>query len=198
MPQEWNIKEYKDIETQNMWHAASAELQDDQEKMRDFMRQMQLKARDHARTPVHWSSEEHAGFSTSLPWMRVNEDYLTWNAQTQTSRSDSVFTFWKHLLKLRKQRADVFVYGDFKLLDRNHRDVFCYRRSNVRMQALVVLNCSSEPVQWTVPNSIAPLLASQTLLLHNYAEVLQIVQNCQSPRPFEAVVWLRETPKTHL
>jgi oligo-1,6-glucosidase len=60
----------------------------------EHMSQIQLKARDNARTPVQWTSDPHAGFSTTAPWMRVNEDYLTWNAAAQTSDPGSVFSYW--------------------------------------------------------------------------------------------------------
>ncbi len=32
-------------------------------------------SRDNARTPMQWSDEENAGFTTANPWLKVNENY---------------------------------------------------------------------------------------------------------------------------
>ena len=40
--------------------------------------------------------------------MRVNDDYDTWNVAAQAEDPDSVLSFWKKALALRKQ-FDVFV-----------------------------------------------------------------------------------------
>ena len=34
--------------------------------------------------------------------MRVNEDYETWNVAAQLKDNNSIHSFWKHALKLRK------------------------------------------------------------------------------------------------
>jgi alpha-glucosidase len=49
-----------------------------------------------------WNSSAHAGFTTGTPWMRVNEDYETWNAAAQVDDEKSVRAFWKRALQLRK------------------------------------------------------------------------------------------------
>jgi len=40
--------------------------------------------------------------------MRVNDDYLEWNAEQQIGAGDSVHAFWKRALKVRKAH-DVLV-----------------------------------------------------------------------------------------
>jgi len=115
------------------------------------------KARDHARTPVQWSSAENAGFCPAgvKPWMRVNDDYKTVNAEAQRKHdaSDdlSVLQFWKRGLANRKQHSDVFVYGDFALLDEHHDCVFAYKRASAEEAFVVVLNFSDKEVEWSLP-----------------------------------------------
>ena len=63
-------------------------------------------------SPIHtkfdadyqWNSSSHGGFTTGKPWMRVNDDYPSWNAEKQILDPDSVRSFWKKLLVLRKEK----------------------------------------------------------------------------------------------
>lgn len=117
---------------------------------------LQKKARDNARTPVQWSSEPHSGFtsSTSKPWMRVNDDYKSVNADAQLANSTpspgtlSVHAFWKRGLENRKKHKEVFVYGDFQLLDPDHTKVVAWKRWNKDEAFITVLNFSGETLEW--------------------------------------------------
>jgi len=116
------------------------------------------KARDHARTPVQWSAAENAGFCPPgvKPWMRVNDDYKTVNAEAQRkqeSKDLSVLQFWQRGLENRKQHKDVFVYGDFHLLDEDHPCIFAYKRNSDKEAFVVVLNFSGKHVEWKIPGN---------------------------------------------
>ncbi len=39
--------------------------------------------RDPERTPMPWTGEENAGFSSHLPWLRINNDYQSVNVQSE-------------------------------------------------------------------------------------------------------------------
>lgn len=117
---------------------------------------LQKKARDNARTPVQWTAEPHAGFTSpnATPWMRVNEDFKTVNAEAQIANpspsagSLSVHAFWKRGLENRKKNKDVFVYGDFEMLDPEHLKIVAYKRWSRDEVFVTVLNFSGEEVQW--------------------------------------------------
>lgn len=130
---------------------------DDPEKQAYARKVMQRKARDNARTPVQWDDSPHAGFTTAdtKPWMRVNDDYKDVNVAAQLSgpnASSSVHAFWKRSLEYRKVNKDVFVYGDFELVnpdkDSNSAEIMAYRRWSKDQAMLVVLNFSDKEVQW--------------------------------------------------
>ncbi|KAF2621890.1 glycoside hydrolase family 13 protein [Macroventuria anomochaeta] len=108
-----------------------------------------------ANVPKEWSSDTHAGFSTTTPWKRVNEDYPISNAQAQTTNSESIFSYWRGLLKLRKLKPHVFVYGNFESLGRSYPDVFCYRRARGQTRAVVVLNFSEKHMEWIIPEPLS-------------------------------------------
>jgi oligo-1,6-glucosidase len=72
--------------------------------MSDTLSNIQRKARDHARTPMQWNgTSPSAGFSSSSDtWMRVNDDYKSWNVASQAGDPKSVLSFWKRALWMRK------------------------------------------------------------------------------------------------
>lgn len=133
----------------------------DEEKLAFAKHVMQRKARDHARTPVQWTSEApNAGFcdASTTPWMRVNDDYETVNAAAQRAHSDkdslSVLQFWKRGLEQRKQHKDALVYGDFELLDPEdgHDQIFAYARRGETEAFVTVLNFSDKEAEWKLPD----------------------------------------------
>lgn len=160
--------------------------------MQDFMKALHLKARDHARIPVQWDSSSHAGFTTGMPWMRVNEDYPQWNAALQVPDEDSVFSFWKKVLQLRKQYKNVLIYGDFEMLVREDARVVAYRRTNGQERALVLLNFTNGPVEWEIPRGrrVEELVDERYRKLGNHGKLLG-EGDVLSLRPFEALMFIK-------
>lgn len=97
-------------------------------------------SRDHSRVPMHWDDSKHGGFTTGTPWMRVNDDYPICNAKQQLSDKKSVLAFWRQMLSLRKQYRDLFVYGNFDVVDESNEKLFCFTKEWKGEKALVVLN----------------------------------------------------------
>ncbi|KEQ68226.1 alpha-glucosidase [Aureobasidium namibiae CBS 147.97] len=130
IPRDWAIGEYKDVESQNYWEAASIQYANNHRKLDWARALLQLKARDHTRTPMQWNSSPHAGFCKShiKPWMRVNDDYPNVNAARQVPDTESVLSYWKRCLKFRREHKDVFIYGGFQILDPEDKDVVAFRR----------------------------------------------------------------------
>jgi oligo-1,6-glucosidase len=160
-PKSWDMAEYKDIETINYWKKCK-QLYTRNEVMLDFGRKaIHMKARDHARTPMHWSSKPNAGFCDPKvkPWMKVMDDFETINAESQIHADDadalSTWQFWQRGLHDRKKHSNVFVYGDFEELSPEHPDIFAYvRTSEAGEKWLIVLNFSGKKVQWTMSDSL--------------------------------------------
>lgn len=124
----------------------------------------QKKSRDNARTPMQWDAGPQAGFTTgSDPWMRVNDNYVDINAAAQTSNPDSVYHTWRRVLEQRKAFKEIFVYGDFALVDEPNESVFAYRRQAADGQAaLVVANFSAESLSWSWQGKARQVLVSPT------------------------------------
>lgn len=129
----------------------------DEEKQALARKIMQKKSRDNARTPVQWTDEPHAGFTSTnaRPWMRINDDYKVVNAKVQSNSPTpspgtlSVHAFWKRGLKNRRENKDVFVYGDFEMLDLDDKNVVAYKRWSEKNAFVTVLNFSGEKLNWS-------------------------------------------------
>ena len=139
---------------------------DDEEALEKAKEILHRKARDHARTPMQWDGTPHAGFcdKTVQPWMRVNDDYKSVNAEVQMKKASdededhmSVLRFWQRGLANRKKHADVFVYGEYETVDhaKEGGNVFAYLRIGKKSGTwLVVLNFGGEDVEWSLPKDV--------------------------------------------
>jgi oligo-1,6-glucosidase len=134
-----SIDDYRDIETVNYYADAVDRLGRDADEVLAAIRS---KSRDNARTPVQWSAEPHAGFSTVQPWIGANPNYLTINAAAQTNDPNSIYAFYKRLIALRHDES-IVVHGDFGLVLGDHPTVFAYTRSLGPDALLVLVNLSS-------------------------------------------------------
>jgi oligo-1,6-glucosidase len=153
-PLSWPTSEYKDIETINYWKKCEAIYADQPDKLAEARKIIQMKARDHARTPMQWDGGVNAGFAREgvTPWMRVMDDFETINAKAQMEEEPqgkgplSVWRFWQRGLKDRKEHRDVFVYGDFEELAEGDENVFAYVRTSRETgeRWVVVLNFSGK------------------------------------------------------
>jgi glycosidase len=184
IPSDWEMEEFRDLETLNHWHELCKTQPDDDDAKALAKLQYHTKSRDNARTPMQWSTDKHAGFTSGQPWFRVNDTYTECNAAAQVGVSGSPFEYWSAILLLRKEMADIFVYGDFEMVDAEHEDVFAYTRSYNGESVLVVCNFRELPVEWKSPLGLHSA-RREHLLISTYGDLL-LTADTVSLRPFEA------------
>lgn len=97
--------------------------------------------RDHARVPMAWDDSIFGGFSDAAPWIRTTDKLENWNAADEEHDENSVLSFYKELIALRKQDMTL-VYGAFEALDPKKKDCFTYRRTLGETTYLIVANLS--------------------------------------------------------
>lgn len=168
MPESWGIDEYKDVESSGFY--AEAVESGDQERVRKTLHGLQHLARDHSRIPFQWDDSPNAGFTAAgaEPWMRVHDDHKSINVAKQRDDPASILSFYKQVLKLRKEHRDLFVFGTFELLDPENESVFAYVKRDTKGSgkvALVILNMSGEEsigpdVAATMPGDAPRLLVT--------------------------------------
>ena len=167
------LEQYQDVEIRNMYKKRMAEGYPEEEVLRSIY----AKGRDNARTPMQWSSEANAGFTTGTPWLPVNPNYTAINAEAALADPDSVFWHYKKLIALRKEYP-VFVEGDFTLLEEEHPNLFVYQRGTEEEQILVVCNFGGGETRWTLP----ALWQDAQVLISNYSD------RADTLRPWEAMI----------
>ena len=179
-----DISCYEDIETVNMYHERlEAGYGKD-----DIMRSIYAKSRDNARTPMQWSSEENAGFTTGRPWIRMNPNYTEINAESERKDPDSVYHFYRKLIHMRKEYP-VFVDGKFELLLPDDEQIFAYVRRDDDSQMLVCANFTGEPAECPVSGE----WKGAQVLLHNYQGELSWGMDSEKIelKPYEAFLLYR-------
>ncbi len=169
------IEEHEDLETINMYHERVAKGYDPE----DVMRSIDARSRDNARTPMQWSDGEYAGFSAVKPWMPVNPNYLTVNAEAQQKDPQSVFHYYRRLIALRKEYP-IFVEGDFGLLEAESEQLMVYTRNTDGASLLVVCNFTGEPQSFARPADFQ----TAECLLCNYE-----TPSADTLRPYEAQIF---------
>ena len=99
--------------------------------------------RDNARTPMQWTAEPGAGFTSATPWIGVNPNHDRVNAATQTHDPRSVFAYYRRVIALRHEDP-VVVHGDFRMLLPEDPALFAYERVLTGTRLLVVANLSDD------------------------------------------------------
>ena len=125
-------------------------------------------SRDNARTPMQWTDEANAGFTTGTPWLKVNPNYLSINAAAQVNDADSVYSFYKKLIALRKDPVykETIVYGALEPVWEERHNLMAYYRRGERT-LLIVGNYQKEAQEIQLPANC------QKVLLNNYREPVE-------------------------
>jgi maltose alpha-D-glucosyltransferase/alpha-amylase len=104
--------------------------------------------RDGVRTPMQWSADRNAGFSTANPqklFLPVNIDpeyrYEAVNVASQERIPNSLLLWMRRLIRLRQQHP-VFGSGDIEFLLPENSRVLCFLRTDSSETILVVANLS--------------------------------------------------------
>jgi oligo-1,6-glucosidase len=92
---------------------------------------------------MQWNDTAQAGFTSTTPWLAVNENYRTLNVEVQESNPDSVLNYFRNMIQLRKKNMTL-VYGAFELVDEDNQQIFAYTRQLENEKFLVVLNFSDQ------------------------------------------------------
>lgn len=100
-----------------------------------------LFSRDNARTPMQWSNDTNAGFTTGKPWLPVNENYTSINVESETNDSLSVLNWYKKLIQLRAENPSL-MNGRFEALIPEHTQIFAYKRTCESRSWTILVNMS--------------------------------------------------------
>lgn len=179
-----SIDDYNDVGMINYYHIETAKGRSHDE----IMKVIWEKGRDNARTPMQWNSSNKGGFTTGdQTWLGVNPNYKEINVEAQINDPDSILSFYKKMIRLRKENP-LFVYGTYELIAANHPKLFVYTRRFGKKKALVISNLSDRSSRFRVPGSLS--YTTSELVLHNYEVVGNKLQKNFTLKPFETRVYM--------
>ena len=133
-----SVDDFRDLESINAYKEL---IESGLYTKEDMFPKIAHKSRDNARTPMQWDASENAGFTAGTPWISVNPNYKKINVADQLRREDSVFNYYKKLIRLRKEN-EIIVYGNYELLLPEDENIFAYVRTLDNQKLLVVCNFS--------------------------------------------------------
>jgi alpha-glucosidase len=116
-----------------------------------YGRRVPGRGRDPERTPMQWSPEPHAGFSSAEPWLPVAPDYPDVNVAVQREDQGSMLNLYRRLLKLRR-RTPTLSLGTYASLDGVPGDCFAYLRQFETQRRLITLNLANHDQTLQLPD----------------------------------------------
>ena len=166
------VNEYRDIELKNAYQEMVIH---NGMELSHFLKIAHQAARDHARTPIQWSTAPHGGFTSQNPWIKANENFTQINVERQKEASGSILNYYREMIQLRRS-SKTWVYGETEVLTPKGSKVYAYRRTGETESFVVVLNFSSE-------NQDLPAGINGKLMKGNYPDETEYL------RPWEARVY---------
>ena len=146
------------------------------------MQALRDRARDNARTPMHWNSDKYAGFSDVHPWIDVvgNKDSI--NVERQQSDSESILNQYKRILRLRRE-ANI-AHGHAEFYDLNDPQTFNYKITTNTHEFVVLANFKGTPLTMDIPVD----LRAYSLYLSN----MKTDAKRSEFKPYEARIYIKE------
>jgi alpha-glucosidase len=148
------------------------------------------KGRDACRTPLPWNDSPGAGFTAGKPWLPLNPDYQTVNVAAQCDDPNSVLSFYRDLIWLRK-KTPALHSGGFRALARQTGRALAYLRETKSQKVLVTLNFFDAPCEIRLGSADLP--GSWRVLLSSRREAdAPPVANVIHLAPHEAAIWMKD------
>ena len=150
-----------------------------------FVQHANKVSRETARSPVQWSAEENAGFTTGTPWFNICDNYKEVNVETADKDPDSILNFYRKLIKFKKEN-EVAIYGKYQEFYKNSSSLYVYERVLGNEKLLIVCSFKENSVKFKAPAGYD--LTKGELVLSNYCDN-KIVNNGFVTKPYEVRVY---------
>ena len=180
-----NIDRYRDVESLNYYKILKERGVSEDE----IINILKIKSRDNARTPMQWDDSVNGGFSKSTPWIDSAKSYSRINAKSQINNPDSIFNYYKDLIKLKKNN-EIISDGEIEFVLQENTKVLAYLRKYEGEKVLVVCNFYGEETEIEVDKNIFDLNNSKKLIGNYKNEIKE--ENKISLRPYETTAYIIE------
>ena len=190
-----DISQYRDVESLNYYEILRSRGLTDGEALQVLSE----RSRDNGRTPMQWDGGPLAGFTEGEPWIGIPENHTYINSEAEMADPDSVWSYHKRLIALRKAHPAVAA-GGIGFLFRECPGLLAYRRRCGQEEILVFNNLTGGNLE--LPEAVN--LAGWRPLIGNYEPAMEWVAVAgpgaesgekaalSGLRPYEAQAFIKE------
>ena len=140
----WDVIDaYNDISTKRHYEF----LIDEGKTVEEAMEAVRHFSRDSARTPMHWTAGENAGFTEGTPWLPIHDNYKTCNVETEEKDPDSILSWYRSMAAVRKDHEEL-IDGSFEEILNEHKQIYAFIRRGSSHEAIVLTNFSREAAEY--------------------------------------------------
>lgn len=168
-----SIEEFDDISTRSQYQRALEEGYSESEALAFVNR----RSRDNSRSPMPWTKGPNGGFTSGTPWLRMNEFYQDYAADTQLKDKNSVFHYYKEMIAIHEnpQYHETLVHGSFEPVEIGNEQVIAYRRVGLDMDIYSISNFQDDTQDIDL-DQVEILLSNDTVIHHDGVITLQPFQ----------------------
>ena len=173
------IEDYNDISTHGQYEYALKEGLSPEEALRA----VQFQSRDNARTPMQWTRDTNAGFTSGKPWLPVHKDFMDCCVEAESEDGTSVLSYYRQMNRERTEgkASEILLQGSYEELLHEDEHVYAFKRVLGEHAAYTVVNFTNDTVTYD-----SSVFEDADILIGNYENV----QN-GTLRPAEAVVYVK-------
>ena len=145
------------------------------------------RSRDNSRTPMQWDGSENAGFTSGIPWIGLSCKRREANARAEEDDSLSVLSYYRRLIRLRKENEAVSE-GSVRFILPDEPGIIAYERTYKNSTLTVLCNFTGE--SRTVPFS------GGAFVLGSYECPPEAGDSTVTLRPYEGCVYSSSSVST--
>ena len=135
---------------------------------------------------MQWNDSQFAGFSSTKPWLPVNENRTKINVDSEKIANDSLLNMHRKLLKLR-QTLPILKNGDLSIVENTGNGfILGLKRELVGQHAYIFINFANTEQSFSIPENTKIITSTHSvdlitaenfqMTIPGYCGVLLIVQ----------------------
>lgn len=151
-----SIDQFEDVQAKGQYAAIPSSQKD------AFLKKLIMTSRDNMRTAMQWDDTINAGFSPVKTDILVHPKYKEINVQQQMQDSNSVWQYYKKIIKLKKSNK-TFIYGDIVFKDVIDEQVIQYERFDDTNHYLIIVNLGEHECVIEIPKVTSIVLTNTSV-----------------------------------
>lgn len=173
------LEDYNDISTHGQYEYALKEGLSPEEALKA----VQFQSRDNARTPMQWTRDTNAGFTSGKPWLPVHKDFMDCCVEAESEDGTSVLSYYRQMNRERTEgkASEILLQGSYEELLHEDEHVYAFKRVLGEHAAYTVVNFTNDTVTYD-----SSVFEDADILIGNYENVQK-----GTLRPAEAVVYVK-------